>query len=481
MSAELLENRTAQGGAPSSDSARAAELIARIESVPFSRWHIRPRVIMGSATFFDAFSALSLASATPVLVREWGLSPAQVGYLLAASYIGQFAGALIFGWLGERIGRVMSATYATLIMAVVSLACAFTGNFSQMFVCRLIQGIGVGGEMPVAATYINELSRAHGRGRFFLLYELIFPIGFLAAAVSGAQLVPVYGWNVLFLIGTVPGLVIAYFVWRLPESPRWLIRKGRFAEAEAIIRGLEASTDKRNPVAAHAMSAAQFAQKSRWSELFSPLYRHRTLIVWAIWATAYGVTNGLNNWMPTLYNTVYHLPLQASLNFALLTNATQILILLVCVFVIDRIGRKAWMTASFRHRGRAAGALGPVRRRRCEPRDRLRDAQLWRDEHDQHRALSLHAGDLSHPHARHRHGCGNLLATACFRRRSDDCRPDDGVARDFVGVSDVRRGGFAGRARRDADDRDAQPSPRRHRALISLSPIGHGCPGKVHA
>ena len=347
MSAERIWDTNAVGGGPPiAESAKAAELIARIESVPFSRWHIRPRVIMGSATFFDAFTALSLASATPVLVRLWHLTPGQVGYLLAASYFGQFAGALIFGWLGERIGRVMSATYATLIMAVVSLACAFTGNFSQMFVCRIIQGIGVGGEMPVAATYINELSRAHGRGRFFMLYELIFPIGFLAAAVAGAQLVPVYGWNILFLIGTIPGLVITYMVSRLPESPRWLIRKGRYAEAEAIIRSLEASTDKRKPVAAQPLSAAA-SQKTRWSELFSPFYRRRTLIVWAIWATAYGVTNGLNNWMPTLYNTVYHLPLQASLNFALLTNATQILVLLVCVFVIDRVGRKTWMTVSF--------------------------------------------------------------------------------------------------------------------------------------
>jgi len=347
MSAERMwDANAAGGGLPLDDSAKAAELIARIESVPFSRWHIRPRVIMGSATFFDAFTALSLASATPVLVQLWHLTPGEVGYLLAASYFGQFAGALIFGWLGERIGRVMSATYAALIMAVVSLACAFTGNFFQMFVCRIIQGIGVGGEMPVAATYINELSRAHGRGRFFLLYELIFPIGFLAAAVAGAQLVPVYGWNILFLIGTVPGLIITYLVSRLPESPRWLIRKGRYAEAEAIIRGLEASTSKRSPVAAQPLSVAA-SQKSRWSELFSPFYRRRTLIVWAIWATAYGVTNGLNNWMPTLYNTVYHLPLQASLNFAFLTNAMQILVLLVCIFVIDRIGRKTWMTVSF--------------------------------------------------------------------------------------------------------------------------------------
>src|SRR6266852_6284408 len=217
MSAERIwDTNAAARGPPLDDSAKAAELIARIESVPFSRWHIRPRVIMGSATFFDAFTALSLASATPVLVRLWNLTPGEVGYLLAASYFGQFAGALIFGWLGERIGRVMSATYATLIMAVVSLACAFTGNFTEMFVCRIIQGIGVGGEMPVAATYINELSRAHGRGRFFLLYEMIFPLGLMATGQIGAWLVPVYGWNILFLIVTLPGLLIAYMFSRLP-------------------------------------------------------------------------------------------------------------------------------------------------------------------------------------------------------------------------------------------------------------------------
>ena len=64
-------------------------------------------------------------------------------------------------------------------MSLMSIACALAGNFETLLTLRLIQGIGVGGEMPVAATYINELSKARGRGRFFLLYELIFPIGLM--------------------------------------------------------------------------------------------------------------------------------------------------------------------------------------------------------------------------------------------------------------------------------------------------------------
>ena len=155
------------------------------------------------------------------------------GLLLGVSYIGQLAGALIFGWLAEKYGRVYSAAGAVAIMSVMNLACALSGNFNALLVCRIIQGIGVGGEMPVAATYINELSRAHGRGRYFLLYEMIFPLGLMATGQIGTLLVPKLGWQIMFLIGGIPGLIITWMVARLPESPRWLIAKGRMEEAQA--------------------------------------------------------------------------------------------------------------------------------------------------------------------------------------------------------------------------------------------------------
>src|ERR1700674_4527903 len=116
----------------------AASLLIRMEQVPFSRWHRNARVIMGSATFFDAFNALSLAFALPVLIRLWHISPAQSGYLIAASYVGQLAGALVFSGLAERSGRVLSATAAVAIMSVMSLGCALAGNFSVLLLCRLV-------------------------------------------------------------------------------------------------------------------------------------------------------------------------------------------------------------------------------------------------------------------------------------------------------------------------------------------------------
>jgi putative MFS transporter len=225
---------------------RAAQLLFRIENVPFSRWHTKARITMGSATFFDAFDALSLAFALPVLVGLWHLSPLQIGVLIAAGYLGQFVGALTFGWIAERFGRVPSATITVGVMSIMGIACAFTGNFQLLFLARFLQGIGVGGEVPVAATYISELSQAQGRGRFFLLYELIFPLGLLGAAQVGAFVVPRYGWECMFLVGAIPGLIVTFFIARLSESPRWLISKGRYDEAERVIEKIEASTTRRN-------------------------------------------------------------------------------------------------------------------------------------------------------------------------------------------------------------------------------------------
>jgi putative MFS transporter len=337
-------------------------LIARLERVPFSRWHLRPRIIVGSATFFDAFDALALAFVLPVLVPLWDLSPGQVGSLISIGYLGQFLGALIFGSLAEAIGRVRAAAGAVAIMSVMSLGCAMAPGFTVLFVCRFVQGVGVGGEMPVAAVYINELSKARGRGRFFLLYEMIFPIGLMMTGQIGAVLVPMFGWQVMFFIGGIPGLVITWLLLRLPESPRWLISKGRFAEAEAIVRDIEAHSHRpAAPLApagrlatATSSSAAGLtpARRGTWTELLGGVYRRRTVVAWTLWWCAYFITNGLNNWMPTLYNRVYALDLQQSLRAGTLTNVMQVIVLLACAFVIDRTGRRLWTVASF-----AAGAL----------------------------------------------------------------------------------------------------------------------------
>ncbi len=357
-------------GAPSIE--RAEQLLARIEAVPFGRWHHKPRIVIGTATFFDAFDALSLAFALPVLVMLWDIAPTQIGVLISASYVGQLIGALAFSNLAEKHGRIRGATAAVTIMSIMSLGCVFAGDFQMLLLLRFLQGIGIGGHMPVAAAYISELSRARGRGRFFLLYEMIFPVGLMVTGQIGRVVVPTLGWQAMFLIGAIPGLIVAYLISKLPESPRWLINRGRLDEAEQIIETME----KRNAYAikADAQAAAPAppppppppkpampahrAQKTRWLELLSPVYLSRTLTVWALWASAYFIANGLNNWMPTLYNTVYELELGTALFAASLNNVAQVILLLVCVFTIDRIGRRNWVAGSFVLGGAALALFG---------------------------------------------------------------------------------------------------------------------------
>jgi putative MFS transporter len=135
-----------------------------------------------------------------------------------------------------------------------------------------------------------------------------------------------------------------------------LISKGRLAEADAIVQQAERSTDKRvlpsqaTQDAIHAAAtytANTPKRKVSWHELFSGFYRGRTLIVWLLWAATFFVANSLNNWLPTLYKTVYKLPLQDALRAASLTNVAQVLVLLLCAFCIDKMGRRNWAISSF--------------------------------------------------------------------------------------------------------------------------------------
>jgi putative MFS transporter len=356
MTNSITLDLPAQAGAvpiPSNAAERGASLLVRMESVPISRWHIKARIIVGSATFFDAFDALSLAYVLPVLIGLWHLSAAQIGMLIATGYIGQLVGAIFFGWMAEKHGRIKSEFWTILLMSVMSLVCVFTGNIMGLMIARFVQGIGVGGGNPVAAAYINELSLPHNRGRFFMMYELIFPLGLLAAAQAGTLLVPSIGWQSMFIVGGVPGLIIVCFIWFLPESPRWLISKGRLDEAEKIIEQIEASTPDRivpkakAPVLLVGPDAATPGAKAGVRELFAPFYRRRTLVVWTLWATAYFVNNGLNNWLPSLYKTVYHLPLQESLRLASLSNVLSVIFVFVAALLVDKVGRRRWVICAF--------------------------------------------------------------------------------------------------------------------------------------
>jgi MFS transporter, putative metabolite:H+ symporter len=330
---------------------RSAQAVAaRLERLPYSRWHVTVTSFLGVAIFFDGFDALSTAYVLPVLIREWHIAPQSIGGLISIANLGQALGALFFGWLAERIGRVPTARITIALYAVMSLACAFTSNYQELFWCRFIEGIGLGGEIPVASTYISEILRADRRGGSFLSYQIIFPVGLLGAGIAGAVVVPTLGWQWMFIIGAVPALISLVLRRYCPESPRWLAQKGRLDEAEKVLEEIErrVSRNGRDPLPPVVpIETPALGTRTRWQELFQGQYRMRTFVVWVLWAATYLVSQGMQSWIPTLYREVYHLTLQQSLNYAVAAPVGTVVGALLCATLIDRTGRRLWFIGAY--------------------------------------------------------------------------------------------------------------------------------------
>jgi MFS transporter, putative metabolite:H+ symporter len=351
MSAPVVDGAILHSAAATPDTAAAnAKLVARLERLPVTPRLMLLRVVVGIATFFDAYTVLAIAFAMPQLASEWKLTPADVGMIISAGYIGQLFGAVLFGSLAEKIGRLRALLITIVLFVTMDVSCLFAWSGGSMMAFRFLQGVGTGGEVPVASAYINEFIGAEKRGRFFLLYEVIFPIGLMFAGTVGFFMVPVYGWKAMFVVGLVPSVLTIPVRWFMPESPRWLASKGRITEADAVVTMLEQGAQRRGavlpPPAIRPLDASAVA-RSDWRELFKGIYLKRTLTIWAMWLCAYLVNNGLVTWLPTLYKQVFHLPPQTSLAYGWITSGVGVAASIVCALAIDKVGRKPWYTAAF--------------------------------------------------------------------------------------------------------------------------------------
>jgi putative MFS transporter len=331
-------------------SAANAQLVARLERLPVTPRLLLLRVIVGTATFFDAYTVLAIAFAMPQLVAEWKLSPTEVGLIISAGYVGQLFGAVIFGSLAEKFGRLKVLFITIILFVSMDVACLFAWSGVSMMVFRFLQGVGTGGEVPVASAYINEFIGAEKRGRFFLLYEVIFPIGLMFAGMVGFFLVPIYGWKAMFIVGLVPSVLTIPLRWFMPESPRWLASKGRVAEANAVVKMLEDNATRHGAVLREPVVRpldARATARSDWRELFKGIYLKRTLMIWGLWACVYMINNGLVTWLPTLYRQVFQLPLQTSLAYGWITSGVGVIASIACALLIDKVGRKSWYATAF--------------------------------------------------------------------------------------------------------------------------------------
>jgi putative MFS transporter len=300
----------------------------------------------------DSFDSLAIAVTLPVIVTTFGMDLGSVGWLISAAYAGQLVGSVLFGWLAERAGRRAAYIGSLVVMGIFSLAAAVSWDAGALGAARVLTGIGLGGEVPIAAALFSEYVQARRRGLLTMLWETSFIWGFLLTPLVALGLIsllgPEAGWRATFAVGGMSLLAAAAAARWLPESARWLAASGQLTRAERTVAAIETAAVSRGltlpPVTAQPPADTR---STRWREPFDRSYRGRTALIWTLTFTNFFATYGIAVWLPTLYVTIGGLPASASLGLASVTGLLQLASAHLFAATVDRVGRRPWFVFGF--------------------------------------------------------------------------------------------------------------------------------------
>jgi putative MFS transporter len=301
-------------------------------------WSLRSKApwLIGLLMLFDSWDSVVIAFTLPVLIGEWSLSALQAGWLISAGYGGQFLGALVFGSLAERFGRLPVLNSLVLLMSLLGVACAMAGSYQQLITLRALQGLAIGGALPVAICYINEIAPTATRGRFFGTFQFLMTSGFGLAALLSAWLIPAFGWRIMFGLGAVPLLVLP-LMRLLPESPRWLAGRGRVVDAERSLQRLGSGP---LPAANLRVPVPMAGARIPFGQLFARDVRTTSIVTVLLWFLTSLVSFGLVTWIPSIYVGTFKIPVAEALRYNAIVAVSIFILPVILRFSIDRIGRR---------------------------------------------------------------------------------------------------------------------------------------------
>lgn len=324
---------------------KSAELVARLERLPFSSWHRNFFILAFCGIMFDAADFAMFGAALPPIAREFGLGPAQAGLLATTGLIGAFLGALFWGTISDYIGRRTSFQATVGLFAVFTALVAVSWNMTSLIAFRFLSNFGLGGEVPVTLTLGSEFSPGRIRGSMTGNIMAAFPVGLVIAATLSLLIIPHWGWRALFVVGVVPA-VLLFFVRRyMPESVRYLLSKGRIAEAEKIVTDIEkqatgrALTAEEIKTIPHVRPEVGTETKVTVFELLAPGRARNTLLLWVVSFGFLWSSNGILFMLPTILQQ-RGIPLTQAITFMLVQALTAIVGYSACGFLIDRFGRR---------------------------------------------------------------------------------------------------------------------------------------------
>ncbi|KHM49374.1 MAG: MFS transporter [Anaerovibrio sp.] len=318
-------------------------ILDRLERMPVGSFHYKLLLVTGLGWLFDSMDTGLIAFVLPVLAKEWGLSPEQMGWIGSIGLIGMALGAVISGTLADRIGRKKVFTITVLMYALATGMCALAWSYESLLFFRFLVGFGLGGELPVAATLMSEYAPTKLRGRFIVLLESFWGIGWLVAACISYLIIPQFGWKIAFVIGTLPALYVFLIRLHMPESVRYLISKNKIEEAKEIILDLEKKLHVISKPFEKSLTAAEMGSTNEKTpgplSLFNSSYMKRTIMLWLAWFGIVYSYYGIFMWLPSI---VFQqgFAVVKTFEYVLIMTIAQLPGYYCAAWLVDVIGRK---------------------------------------------------------------------------------------------------------------------------------------------
>ncbi|TLS52345.1 MFS transporter [Paenibacillus antri] len=271
------------------------------------------RKVFWSAGFgwmFDAMDVGLLSFILVMLKEEWRLTPSEGGLLGTMNMVGMAMGAFLGGYYADRIGRRPVFLYTLALFGLASVGSAAATGFLSMLVLRFLMGLGLGAELPVASTLVNEFAPEAKRGRAVVLLESFWAFGWILAAVIAYFVMPAYGWRTAVLIGAFPLLYAVAIRRNIPESPAFVRRD----DDRVTVR-----------------------------DIFT-VYRKPTIALWSVWLAISFSYYGMFLWLPSvLVDKGY--TLIKSFEYVLLMTLAQLPGYFSAAYLVERWGRKPTLAA----------------------------------------------------------------------------------------------------------------------------------------
>jgi len=340
-----------------------------LEVTKLSGLHLRVWFLSAMGVFLDGFDLFIIGVALPLIAREFSPTPFMTGMIGAAAVLGSVLGGFLGGRFTDRYGRKALYIVDLGFFIVFGLLSGFAWDIGSLIFFRFMLGIGVGVDYPICASYVSEFMPTRIRGKMLIGAFSFQAAGMLAGAAVGVVVLNLYpedaAWRWMLGFGAVPALVVLILRTTVPESPRWLIDKGRYRKAGEIIATIVPALRDRvdelvTNTAAHDKNVSRISMKYR--NLFTKRYLRRTVLAIFPWFCMDVATYGIGLFTPTIlavitYDNEANFILRdlASTRVAAYLDIFLILGFLLNIFLVEKWGRIRLQITGFA--GMALGLL----------------------------------------------------------------------------------------------------------------------------